>query len=771
MTDDLKLGMRLDLDIKDAQRQLDLLGKDLRGGISVLGSGGPPTSISQSANPKDSVRGMIDALDRIEKTLVAGFQAATGIPGLGSSGGGAGPAQGAGGGGGAGFGGGGAGAGGGKKGFFSGFGSAWTSVGGSSLVNGFAQTGEMMAGPIRDAINSGGYSGDIQKLISSGVNSWAGQALLGPLGPGAKIFDKYVGDEYNKKEAFRDKQYDMWKTGGNRVAADYTDAWTSDMFEYGPISRYGISQDRSASLYQQTARAGGKNFDASLYMEGSLGLGDQSAGLGGSLRRSGNKGDIDDFAKIIGTAIASGMDQARFPEAMDAVKRAAESSVAVNMSMDRQLGMMEFISRGGEGYQPGSAKYDTMKAGIESLTTNKSNPIAMMEALKQSGGKWDTAQMKLALGMGTGGVDPNGTVDRYWNSSEVQAWVASVTPDSPDGDFDLLSSAAGFISREGDGGVTPLPTIAQILKDRVKGKISAPGAAATAAGKAMIMQAPPEAASSRARADAAKQQVGVLTYNKLINSAVDTSFGKNLQSPQRLLQRTQGAATAAAPAGGIGGIGDFSASDINDIAKKYDVSPALVRDAIQRESNGLLIGGGGATPGDNGTVARGYMQIDGPLSGNRFAGTEAGFLGINNQQDFQRLSYDKVYSKQKTLESFTQKLTNARDFARQHHLNNWSNDDLLHLAKYEHGGVGFRKESFDQFEKSKKRAPADWDEFYTVMSAIVKNTAGHAARDALDNADLHVHFQQAPNGHWVPRKSPASTRSSGSPGQLGAAKK
>lgn len=532
MGEDVKIQLGIDIEAlkRSATEATNILSKAFEQqqaqqgiGASLLGSGVAATQMPQS---KDTIRGVIDVLDRIEKTLITGF---TSLAGSGvatalstwqmsQNGGGSG----------------GGGGGGGPLALPppkvpkvpKGWGESMSEV--DAAVAPYNETAKAVAEPLRNAINSGGYRGDMYKLGGAALNSPAGN-LLGPLKYGARIFFDYMNSEQLKKENFRDQQYEMWKSGGNGLMKDFTESWTTDQFggsaTEGMEKRYGIGLQESFNLRRQAARTGA-DANAVLQMQGTLGAGAETSALSGALKRSGNKGDIDDMAKIIGAAISSGLDQSKFPDAMDAVQRAAESSTATNLDLQREVSIMSFIGAGGQSYAPGTAKYNAMRGSIESVVSDQASPLAMMSAYKQSGGKWADMQMMMAKGTGVGGVDPKKTIDDLWNQDFVQNWAKSISPDNPEGSESLLNWAAYMLKLSGVN--AELPQIAQILKDRAKDTMTGPSIGQVQAGKELITAPPPEVASSHARADADKQQAGVLGD---FGKTQDTSG--NTQSPQQ----------------------------------------------------------------------------------------------------------------------------------------------------------------------------------------------------------------------------------------------
>jgi hypothetical protein len=466
---------------------MNLLGKAFndRGAIfgALLGSGASPTGVSMMApgatpTSKDTLGSVVLALGVINNTLMIGFQALAG----GVYGGGSGISGGGGGGGGGG------GAGGGV-----GIGARSPTMNGvvkaviGNTAASYAALGDsvfkQLYQPANKMWSSGFYGTDMLGFAASafGKVPLAGQII------GA------FHDEAQDADDFKRRQLRMFRTGGQGSMNAFTEGFTQRDLSDSDVTwgqKMGIGKfigdrntERSGDFYRYAVRYGygrseyeglvgsaarqGANVQTVMDANGApIGVsGDQAAAFSGSMRRAGAQGDNNEFAKMLGVSISSGLEQGRWGEMITWATRAAQTTLNVAVNVDQMRNVANFVQGGGGAmFQPGTPNFENMTKSYAGLAGDKNSIFAQQAAWKLSGGNYSRMQSILAKsGMPGGEMDPKLVVDQFWDYPFVQDWFVTVNrpPYGYRGDLDQLAYAAGLLCQGAPG--TPVPDMENIL--------------------------------------------------------------------------------------------------------------------------------------------------------------------------------------------------------------------------------------------------------------------------------------------------------------------
>lgn len=769
MADETKVTLGIDIEAlqRSAGQAASILQKAFEGqnlGPNVLGSGVPANQLPQQGGNKDTLRGVIDALERIERTLTVGFTAMSG----GASG------VGAGAGGGAGSGGGGGG------------GQAPTQPpaggrGGGSYGMGTAisRAGDLASALMPSSMNmfSGGfYSTDVVGMANTVASQIpvAGKLLSAMISPFHQTMQQ--------NDNFRDRQYDTFRDSGPNAMAALTDLWTrrdgddqSGLYEQF-TKKYGMSQNETQSLvgsgFKNGLNFGNRGMEAVMNMQGVLGLGTEAANTGGALQRGGlaKGGESDALASAIGVAVSTGLERGRWGEMLTMWQRAAQSSIDTDVSVKSMTEESNFVGSMGGRFQGDTAASESMKGALKGMTSDQGSALALSTALTQSGGSWFKATNRMARSAEQFDSQlANGILDKLMDVGAVKAYMES--PDESGLD-DAAGMAAMYLPRN----VGPLKA-AEMLKARKAGKTPLGHlvqGAMDIANDIINGNAPlPETALKHRRSETRKQLPSDLT--SLQEGGSSRAYHQSMGPGQATtppadgtggVQGSQGAITSPdqdSSGSNVPGMGSLSDTDIQSAAEQAGIPTETMRSWFRMESGGDIQSRDDGRGLEDWRGARGYAQI---------TLEEAQSLGYS-KADWVRMSTDKKLS----LEASAKLAARYYSIAKQNAPSGWSDADKLHLMKYQHGGGGYAKAGITDYRKHHGGAdPASWSAYYDAekgsksLGGGLDETQAHRALNNANNLTVTIKVDQSGKvvGHNV-RTNAASGSMASSPGQVNTA--
>lgn len=452
MADDVKLQLGIDVEAlqRSASQATNALTQAFEKGISssLLGNGMMPTQGPAAAqDSKGTIRGVIDALERVNRTLVVGFNSLAGGVYTGGGGGGAGGS------------GGGAGPGpaGGLAPPTPGTGVAGGGVGIASQI--LSRAGDLasalMPSSMRMFMGAGLFSGgmgfqasDVMGFVHNLVSQIpvAGKLLGAVTSPFHQVMQQ--------NNEFRNMQYELFRDAGAGAMDSFTNLWEDDDYRDQFVNRYGFSRGETQQLVQAGARRGigqGSGMETVLHMQGQLGLGTEGAETLGGLRRAGlaqgQEGEA--MASAIGVAVATGLERGRWGEMLTMWQRAAQSSVDTDVAWKEVASQQQFVGSLGRRFQGDTPAAQSMTAALQQMASNQQSPLALMSAMQLTGGDYfgATARMSRAAEQPDLALQ-EAIIDRMMGTAGVRAWLAM--PDGPDADR-ALDRVAGVAATLGTG--------------------------------------------------------------------------------------------------------------------------------------------------------------------------------------------------------------------------------------------------------------------------------------------------------------------------------
>ncbi len=479
MADDIKLQLGIDVEAlqRSASQATNILSQTFEKGLgaSLLGNGMPASvaaGAATAAGSKDTLRGVIDALARVNQTLVVGFNALAGGVYFGGGGGG-----GAGGGGiGGGKGGGGAG---GLAPPTPGTGVAGGGFGAASQV--LSRAGDLASALMPSSMKmfmGGFYGTDIMGFAHNLVSQipLAGRLLGAVIAPFHQVMQQ--------NDEFKNMQYESFRDSGEGAMNSLTNLWTDDDYREQFVKRYGFSRGETQQLVGAGARRGlgqGTGMETILNMQGQLGLGQEGAETMGALRRGGMKSgqEGDAMATAIGVAVATGLERGRWGEMLTMWQRAAASSVDTDVAWKEVASQQQFVGSLGKRFQGDTQASQSMDQALRQMAGNQSSPLAIRAAMQLTGGDYFGATARMSRAQEQPDMElQESIIDQMMGTPGVRAWLTM--PDGPAADR-ALDRIAGVAVTYGTG-LSQLK-IATLLK------------AKKAAGGAMFKPVSPEAAA------------------------------------------------------------------------------------------------------------------------------------------------------------------------------------------------------------------------------------------------------------------------------------
>lgn len=476
MADDVKLTLGIDVEAlqRSASAATNMLAQTFEKGISanLLGNGMLPTSMAPPlAGSKDTLGGVIAAIQQVNRTLVVGFNAISGGVYLGGGGGGAGGGVAGGGGGGA-----------------SGLAPARPGMGVAGGAFGIAgqilsRAGDLAAAlmPSTMKMFMGGFYGtDVMGFVHNLVSQIpvAGKLLGAVTGPFHQVMQQ--------NDEFKNMQYEMFRDSGEDSMHAFTNMWTDDNYRDQFINRFGFSRSETQQLIGGAHRRGlgqGQGMETALNMQGALGLGQEATEAMGGLRRAGLKPGQEQevMANAIGVAVATGLERGRWGEMLTMWQRAAQSSVDTDIAWKEVAAQQQFIGSLGARFKGDTPAAQSMDTALRQMASNAQSPLALRGAMQLTSGDYFGATARMARAAEQPDTDlQEGVINQMMGTSGVQAWLAM--PDGPDADR-ALDRIAGVAATFGTG-LSQLK-IATLLKAR-KGTQGAlfggPGSAALSIG-------------------------------------------------------------------------------------------------------------------------------------------------------------------------------------------------------------------------------------------------------------------------------------------------
>lgn len=457
MADDVKLTLGIDVEAlqRSASQATNVLAQTFEKSISanLLGSGLVPNQAAAAPAGQGSgnnIAGIISALQRVNQTLIVGFNALAGGVYLGGGGGAGG---GGGGGGGAGTGGGGA---------AGAAGLAPPTPGTGVAGGGFGIAGQILsrAGDLAAALMPssmkmimGGYYGtDVMGFAHNLVSQIpiAGKLLGAVTSPFHQVMQQ--------NDEFKNMQYESFRDGGEDAMNTFTNLWVDDDKRNRLVKRYGFSRGETQQLVQSGYRrgvggdrGGGSAIETILNMQGQLGLGAEAADTMGGLRRGGLKQgqETEVLANAIGVAVQTGLERGRWGEMLTMWQRAAASSIDTDVAWKEVAAQQQFIGGLGARFKGDTPAAQSMDQSLRQMASNVQSPLALRGAMQLTGGDYFGATARMARAAEQPDTElQERIIDQMMGTAGVRAWLAM--PDGPDADR-ALDRLAGVAQTFGTG--------------------------------------------------------------------------------------------------------------------------------------------------------------------------------------------------------------------------------------------------------------------------------------------------------------------------------
>jgi len=462
MADDIKLQLGIDVEAlqRAASQATNVLAQTFEKGISanLLGNGLLPTQPPPAQQgSQNTIAGVVSAIQQVNRTLITGFNALAGGVYLGGGGGGVGT--------------GGGGPGGGPGGVGPAAGLAQPGPGARVGGGGFGGAAQIIsrAGDLAAALMpstmkmfmGGFYGTDVMGFVHNLVSQIpiAGSLLGAVTGPFHQVMQK--------NDEFKNMQYELFRDAGEDAMNSFTNMWEDDDYREQFVKRYGFSRSETQQLLHSGFRRGlnqGSGMEAVMNMQGTLGLGQETAETAGGLRRAGLKPgqESEVLANAIGVAVATGLERGRWGEMLTMWQRAAQSSVDTDIAWKEVASQQQFVGSLGARYQGDTPASQSMHAALRAMASNTSSPLALRGALQLTGGDYFGATARMARA----GEQPDTEleeriIDQMMGVSGVREWMSM--PDGPDADR-ALDRIAGVAATLGTG-LSQLK-IATLLKAR-----------------------------------------------------------------------------------------------------------------------------------------------------------------------------------------------------------------------------------------------------------------------------------------------------------------
>lgn len=462
MADDVKLTLGIDVEAlqRSASQATNVLAQTFNQSISanLLGNGMTPTGVASASSGQGgnaNLNTVVQVLNKINQTLLTGFNAIAGGVYLGGQGGG---------GGGSGSGGGGMGPVGGLAPPTGGQGVA----GGRSGVAGqiLSRAGDLAAALMPSSMRmfmGGFYGSDVMGFATNLASQIpvVGKLLGAVMSPFHQVMEQ--------NNEFKNMQYETFRDGGEDAMNAFTHVWESDDYRDQFVNRFGFSRTETQQLVQGAARRGlgqGSGLEAVFNMQGSLGLGQESAETMGALRRGGAKGgqEQEALASAIGVAVSTGLERGRWGEMLTMWQRAAASSIDTDVAWKEVAAQQQFVGSLGQRYKGDTPASQSMDQALRGMASNTASPLALRAAMQLTGGDYFGATARMARAAEQPDTElQERVVDQMMGMAGVRAWLAM--PDGPDADR-ALDRLAGVASTYGTG-LSQLK-IATLLKARKK---------------------------------------------------------------------------------------------------------------------------------------------------------------------------------------------------------------------------------------------------------------------------------------------------------------
>lgn len=708
MPDDVKIQLGIDVEAlkRSATEATNVLTRAFEQqnlGANLLGSGIAATNLGQQQQGgKDTIRGVIDALNSIERTLTIGFTSiGGGVYGGGASTGGGSPR--------------------GPDGRFLPQGGGGGPGGGSGVMD---VVNKFPVQSYANYLSGTGYRSDAIGLATDIVKNLP---VIGTIG--GKLMDM-VGGQYKKSDDFLGDSLDAYRTGGIEGREGLRGVVQSDIGRE-KLRNAGVTRQEAASLQKSMLGSyyGGtaQGVEAVSEMQGHLGMGSQGIGLMKSLVAGGGasgKGDeMQVFSQAIGTALVTGLDRTRWPEMVDSMSKAAEQLGSIgNVSAAGVMEMQSFMNQIGQRYLPGGAGESNMRGLLTGMMTGKGGGLGEFEALRTAGMGGGQDYFEAEFDVETGALAGPGGLQRLFSTIKD---TDPIVRDFLAGKMSLKKAAVLFNRTHKNA--YKVQEISDLLQALQAGK--APLQPDTGNGTKMIRLALPkrEGAMAANAAEHSFEGTGVGPSGDIVDpdlQAPPTPSGTGNSSPVD--------STGGGSGGNITGLGQLSATDIRGAAESAGIPVETMRSWFKIESAGRLASDSSDADKSGNITARGF---------NRMSLEEAQSLGYT-KADWMRMSSDKKLSLDASAKLAAKYYARAKEQAPA----GWKQEDMLHLMKYQHGGAGYAKSAFNDYKKQHGgNDPASWDEFYQAEEPRLSGSPGVGARGAIQNAnkiDVHIHVDQ-----------------------------
>lgn len=578
-------------------------------------------------------------------------------------------------------------------------------------------------------------------------------------------------DQFEKKDAFlgeslgayrhggfgeRDLFRDFVQNGERRGGLLNYDYASGNDKRRGLMGRTGLTRSDVAGLagmmssYGGTETAGGSSnytgMVSMMQLQGFLGLGQQGAGLMTALRQGGSDmTENEAFTQTLASAIGSQLDRGRWGEAFTAMSRTAATLGAMGASAKDAIDIQKFAGLAGARFAGDTQSNASLTSMLESMKTGAGGGVANVLALQAAGLGSGATYSEALYKVQTGQVDLKTLIDRYRNFGAVKQYLNDPNERNLQQASVFLWHILGRQYRMGD--------IAGMLTSMAnpRSRLDFTEAASTQLDDRYSGLPERERELMRSRVEKSLEGTGAGQAGDSGESGSDDKLRHNnniRRATAASIRAARGDSTGAGTAAGRGALGDLSEADIARTAALAGVPASYVRSWFQIES------GGRTDAIDAGGKVRGFGQW------NR---EEAALVGVRGG-DFDRLSSDKDFSLQKSAQLI--KLFHGIGQSRAPH--GWSEEDILHFTKLQHGGQGYSRDLLSRFMRSHHGAsPSSWRELFDaeINDPGVTGSPGVGARGALLNADKIVVVVEDHTSGGVKAKVKAAGRKP-APGQL-----
>lgn len=279
--------------------------------------------------------------------------------------------------------------------------------------------------------NSGFYSTNVAQFAASATSSIPilGQ-FLGVVSNTMQQRDSALRDLLG---VFRGGGKNAWGILHNEMTGDGS-AGPSSLGGVEMMKQFGVDRSEAVQLMMMASRAGqSSNFEDLVPLQGLYGMGQQGAGLMGTLNRGGGNqlGSTQTlFANVLATAIGQQLDRGRWGEAFESISKAAGRIQTGNVDTQGVFGMMNFIGTMGSRFKGDTQASSEMVGMLQGMQGGQGGAFGNLAALQaaglgQPGVSFTDAWMRVQRGAAEGGVGLRDVLKQYERLPVVQRYLAS----------------------------------------------------------------------------------------------------------------------------------------------------------------------------------------------------------------------------------------------------------------------------------------------------------------------------------------------------------